>query len=161
MLIRANDSLITKYAFYHQPSGFSLNCCSQFPLRKYYYVNLKMTWSDAQHYCRVKYTDLATIESMDEISRLKPTFSFKWAWIGLKDDPESWKGTMGNDTNSWRWSATGETSKTGYHNWGVNEPNSGSGKENCVMMATNGEWKDMSCQSLTTFVCYSGKKSFD
>ncbi|KAM8734720.1 C-type mannose receptor 2-like isoform 1-T1 [Acanthopagrus schlegelii] len=135
--------------------GFSFSSCSQFPLRKYYYINTLMTWSDAQHYCREKYTDLATFEGMDDISRLKPDFSYSWAWIGLEDDPESWKGVMGNDTNSWRWSATGKTSKTGYINWDGGDPNSGRGKENCVIMGSTGGWHDVSCQSLRSFVCYT------
>ncbi|XP_078027324.1 C-type lectin lectoxin-Enh4-like [Epinephelus lanceolatus] len=96
------------------PTGFSISSCSHFPLREYHYVNEPMTWAAAQRYCRTKYTDLATIESMDDIDRLQPTFSYSWAWIGLIDDPISWKGTMGSDTNSWRWSATeiNQTDKT-------------------------------------------------
>nr|XP_046254510.1 macrophage mannose receptor 1-like [Scatophagus argus] len=135
--------------------GFSFCSCSQVPLRTYYYVNLKMTWNDAQHYCRVNYTDLATIESMDDISRLKPDFSYSWAWIGLKDDPKSWNKVMGNDANSWRWSATGETSKTDYQNWDVHEPNNLYANESCVLMGSDGEWSDAKCQSLRSFVCYT------
>lgn len=120
-----------------------------------------MNWADAQHYCREKYTDLATIESMDDISRLKPDFSYTWAWIGLKDDPESWKGDLGNDSNSWRWSTTGETSKTGYQSWDVNEPNSKKANENCVLMANDGKWRDANCQFSLSFVCYTGEKRFD
>ncbi|KAG7216473.1 hypothetical protein INR49_001959 [Caranx melampygus] len=86
--------------------GCSFISSSQYPLRTYYYVNLKVTWADAQQYCREKYTDLATIESGDDISMLKPNISYSWAWIGLKDDPASWKVTMDKDQNSWRWSAT-------------------------------------------------------
>uniref|UniRef100_A0A8C4DKK9 C-type lectin domain-containing protein n=1 Tax=Dicentrarchus labrax TaxID=13489 RepID=A0A8C4DKK9_DICLA len=154
-----NDSLNTKYVLYHQPSGCSFNSCSQFPLREYHYVNKLMSWTEAQHYCREKYTDLATIESMDDISRLKPDFSYSWAWIGLRDDPKSWKESMGNDTNSWRWSATGQTSKTGYHNWNVGQPNSYMANANCVIMDTNGKWYDTGCHSLRSFVCYDGDHS--
>ncbi|XP_030249092.1 macrophage mannose receptor 1-like isoform X2 [Sparus aurata] len=135
--------------------GFSFSSCYRFPLRKYYYINTLMTWSDAQHYCREKYTDLATFESVDDFKRLKPDFSYSWAWIGLKDDPKSWKGVMGNDTNSWRWSATSKTSQTGYHNWKGGDPNSGGGKENCVIMGSTRGWHDVSCQSLKSFVCYT------
>ncbi|KAI3360773.1 hypothetical protein L3Q82_013007 [Scortum barcoo] len=134
--------------------GFGLNCCSQFPVRKYYYVNLAMSWPNAQQYCREKYSDLATFESMDDISRLKAPFSYSWAWIGLKDGPESWKTNMGDDTNSWRWSATGETSKTGYSNWGTNEPNNGRLDEMCVVMGQDGKWSDVNCVSSNYFVCY-------
>uniref|UniRef100_A0A8C4E2I4 C-type lectin domain-containing protein n=2 Tax=Dicentrarchus labrax TaxID=13489 RepID=A0A8C4E2I4_DICLA len=134
--------------------GCSFNSCSQFPLREYHYVNMLMSWTEAQHYCREKYTDLATIESMDDISRLKPDFSYNYAWIGLRDDPKSWKESMGNDSNSWRWSATGQTSKTGYHNWNVGQPNGEWSHANCVSMGTNGKWYDTDCNSLWSFVCY-------
>lgn len=161
MLVSANDSLNTKYGLYHHPSGFSFSSCSRFPLRTYYYINSEMTWANAQHYCRVHYTDLATFESKDDISRAKLASSDSWLWIGLKDDPKSWKEAMGNDTNSWRWSATGEMSKTGYQNWGVSEPNNHAGKESCVFMASSGVWLDASCRGLRGSVCYSGKKRFD
>uniref|UniRef100_A0A8C4E1I4 C-type lectin domain-containing protein n=1 Tax=Dicentrarchus labrax TaxID=13489 RepID=A0A8C4E1I4_DICLA len=157
--INNHDSINTKYVLYHQPSGYGFNSCSQFPKRKYYYVNMPMNWTEAQHYCREKYTDLATIESTDDISRLKPDFLYAWAWIGLKDDPKSWKVSMGNDTNSWRWSATGLTSKTGYHNWKVGQPNNEWSNANCVSMGTNGKWYDRDCKSLWSFVCYNGKKN--
>lgn len=161
LLFDNTNNTCANYAFSHQSSGFSFSSCSRFPLRKYYYINTLMTWNDAQHYCREKYTDLATFESVDDIKRLKPDFSYSWAWIGLKDDPKSWKGVMGNDTNSWRWSATSKTSKTGYNNWKGGDPNSGGGKENCVIMGSTRGWHDVSCQSLRSFVCYTGKKRFE
>ncbi|XP_068562993.1 macrophage mannose receptor 1-like [Cebidichthys violaceus] len=101
---------------------FSLSSCSHFLPRKYYHVNLELTWADAQLYCREKYTDLATIEINDDVSSLRPVLPNGWIWIGMSDDPKSWKDSMGNDSNSWRWSATGETSKTGYQNWARGEP---------------------------------------
>ncbi|XP_034731086.1 macrophage mannose receptor 1-like [Etheostoma cragini] len=134
--------------------GFSLHSCSRFPPRKYYYVNLAMNWANAQLYCREKYSDLATITSMDDVSRLQPAFTYSWAWIGLADDPKSWRDSMGNDSNSWRSSATGETSKTGYKNWSGNIPSSTNGNENCVHMCSDGTWNDFPCGSYQSFVCY-------
>ncbi|XP_044064041.1 C-type mannose receptor 2-like [Siniperca chuatsi] len=115
-----------------------------------------MNWTDAQHYCRVKHADLATIGSMDDMSRLKrPNMDTSVAWIGLNDDPKYWKEVMGNDTNSWRWSATGTTSKTGYHNWQSGQPNYFKGKQTCVLADMNGSWDDEDCYLLRDFVCYT------
>uniref|UniRef100_A0AAZ1XHC7 C-type lectin domain-containing protein n=1 Tax=Oreochromis aureus TaxID=47969 RepID=A0AAZ1XHC7_OREAU len=138
----------------------SLSSCSKLPPRKYCYVDKKMSWNDAQQYCREKYTDLATFESMDDINMLNSTFSYSWAWIGLQDDPKSWKNTLGNDTNYWRWAITGETSKTDYHNWYSTEPSSYGGNESCVTMGFEGWWFDINCGKNRSFVCYNGKKIF-
>ncbi|TDH11367.1 hypothetical protein EPR50_G00060130 [Perca flavescens] len=125
------------------------------PPHKYYYVNLAKNWTDAQLYCRGKYSDLATIVSMDDISRLKPAFTYSWAWIGMADDPKSWRDSMGNDSNSWRSSATGETSKTGYQNWAVSNPSDTNANEMCVEMYPDGTWNDAPCGLLKSFVCYN------
>ncbi|XP_043973280.1 macrophage mannose receptor 1-like isoform X1 [Gambusia affinis] len=135
--------------------GFCLGSCLQVPLRKYYYVNQFMTWPKAQQFCREHYTDLATFESMDDINRLKPNISYSWAWIGLWDDPNAWKTAMGNEPNSWRWSATGETSKTGYQSWGTGEPNFKNPGETCTFMANDGYWYDSNCESGVKFICYN------
>lgn len=77
-----------------------------------------MNWTEAQQYSRVRYTDLVTIPSVDDISRLnRPNMDTSLAWIGLNDDPLSWRVVMGNDLNSWRWSETGKTSVTGFKKW--------------------------------------------
>lgn len=65
---------------------------------------------------------------------------------------------MGNDSNSWRWSSTGETSTTDYHNWAHGEPNYNSGKGTCVMMALDGSWLDQECEFLYAVLCYNGEK---
>ena len=119
-----------------------------------------MNWTDAQQYCRDKYTDLATIESMDDISRLKADFSYSWAWIGLSDDPKSWKTSMGIDSNSWRWSTTGETSKTGFQMWDSTQPDYKLGKETCGVIDDRGRWFDWDCSATKYFICYNGKSCF-
>ncbi|KAM4521373.1 putative C-type lectin domain family 20 member A [Odontesthes bonariensis] len=138
--------------------GLDLSSCSQYPARHYHYVNLQMNWADAQQYCRDKYTDLATFESMDDISRLKADFSYSYAWIGLWDDPKSWKTSMGNDTNSWRWSTTGETSKTGFQMWDSAQPDYKGAKETCGVMDTAGLWFDTDCSPTRDFICYNVTK---
>uniref|UniRef100_A0A3B4ZVH9 C-type lectin domain-containing protein n=1 Tax=Stegastes partitus TaxID=144197 RepID=A0A3B4ZVH9_9TELE len=101
-----------------------------------------MNWTNAQHYCRVKYTDLATFDNMDDTNRLnRPSLETSLAWIGLTDDPKSWRGTWSNDSISWRWSATGETGRTGYQNWSPGYPNSAKANQFCVFVF-NGKWDD-------------------
>ncbi|XP_042345542.1 macrophage mannose receptor 1-like isoform X2 [Plectropomus leopardus] len=135
--------------------GLSLGSCSHFPLRKYYYVHTAMTWTDAQSHCRSKYTDLATFESVDDQKRLEPVAPGLWFWIGLHDDPKSWREGFGSEANSWRWSATGGTSRTGYQNWAVYQPNNYYTDEGCVEMITNGGWTDVRCNTNRRFVCYT------
>uniref|UniRef100_A0A3B3E0U2 C-type lectin domain-containing protein n=1 Tax=Oryzias melastigma TaxID=30732 RepID=A0A3B3E0U2_ORYME len=115
---------------------------TQVPLRQYYYVNKTMSWSEAQQYCREKYTDLATFDSMDDLKRLKANFSYSWAWIGLHDDPAAWRTSMGNESNSWRWSATGQTSRTGFQSWNSYSPDYWKGTETCATMDGRGQWND-------------------
>ncbi|XP_071325138.1 macrophage mannose receptor 1-like [Trachinotus anak] len=137
--------------------GFGLTSCSQTRFYEYHYINQQMTWTDAQRYCREKHTDLVTIKSIDDISKLNRTSSdTSQMWIGLTDDPKSWKGVMGNDSNSWRWSATGEPSETDYQNWNSSEPNYAQGDETCVYVNGNGKWFDEVCSSENYFVCFDG-----
>ncbi|XP_036071841.1 C-type mannose receptor 2 isoform X2 [Oryzias melastigma] len=138
--------------------------CSEVPLRQYYYVNKTMSWSEAQQYCREKYTDLATFDSMDDLKRLKANFSYSWAWIGLHDDPAAWRTSMGNESNSWRWSATGQTSRTGFQSWNSYSPDYWKGTETCATMDGRGQWNDNVCTSSYTFLCFNvtdqNKKSY-
>uniref|UniRef100_A0A3B4B766 C-type lectin domain-containing protein n=1 Tax=Periophthalmus magnuspinnatus TaxID=409849 RepID=A0A3B4B766_9GOBI len=133
--------------------------CSRFPLRQYHFINTPMTWPQAQQYCRQNYTDLATFESIEEVQQFQPTISFTWVWIGLFDDMSSWQGVMGKEPNSWRWSATGDHSQSGYQIWSFGEPNYGDRFETCVVMDTNGEWQDKGCNLLYGFVCFTGKRT--
>uniref|UniRef100_A0A3Q3EYI4 C-type lectin domain-containing protein n=1 Tax=Labrus bergylta TaxID=56723 RepID=A0A3Q3EYI4_9LABR len=115
-----------------------------YALREFHYIDLKMNWADAQQYCREKYTDLATIESMADNNRLKGT-EHSQAWIGLHDDPLSWKGIGGNERNSWRWSSTGEFTERDNHNWKKHEPNNARAKQHCVVMNSDTSLDDDDC----------------
>ncbi|KAL0201648.1 hypothetical protein M9458_004835, partial [Cirrhinus mrigala] len=64
-------------------------------------------------YCREWFTDLATVESMDDVNRLVNIVDAEYSgsvWIGLK------RGTQ----KRWVWS-NGEN-KTQYNNWASGEP---------------------------------------
>ncbi|XP_043973279.1 putative C-type lectin domain family 20 member A [Gambusia affinis] len=133
--------------------GFMLSTFSH--VREFHYINMSKTWDEARQYCREKYTDLAKIESNEDISRLSAPFSYSWVWFGLRDDPKSWKDTMGSDANSWRWSTTGETGQTTYHTWSLGEPNYGGANETCVVMTSTGQWADRTCSLQKSFICFT------
>uniref|UniRef100_A0A3B4A387 C-type lectin domain-containing protein n=1 Tax=Periophthalmus magnuspinnatus TaxID=409849 RepID=A0A3B4A387_9GOBI len=116
---------------------------------EYHYINLEKTWTDAQKYCRGYYTDLATIESAEDANRI--TLLVNWAWIGLTDDPASWRRVLTVDSNSWKWSATETTSPGGYQNFANLEPNNYNAAEWCVFVDGQSGWKDYYCSNKLHF----------
>ncbi|XP_047672644.1 putative C-type lectin domain family 20 member A [Tachysurus fulvidraco] len=78
---------------------------------QYYLIKIGATWSDAQSYCRVKYTDLATVVTDEDWIRLKNEAISKglgsYVWFGLY-----------NAIDSWRWSLNKLPLKNViFHNW--------------------------------------------
>ncbi|XP_050927460.1 L-selectin-like [Lates calcarifer] len=108
--------------------------------------------NEAQSYCREKYTDLATIDNMEDVNLLTsmvdlskmvyPTYSYL-AWIGLYDD-----------VNSWRWSLSDRSFYTqeeaDFRNWASGEPDNYISREHCGQMKDDGEWSDTGCETLRT-----------
>ncbi|XP_051729869.1 macrophage mannose receptor 1-like [Ctenopharyngodon idella] len=116
--------------------------------RQYYYINARMSWPEAQSYCRAKYTDLATVDTIDDVNRLVNIVDAGYSgsvWIGLK------RGTQ----KRWVWS-NGEDTLTQYSAWADGEPKSG---KECGYF-NNGVWLSSSCSSLNHLVCYSGSTGY-
>ncbi|XP_066513059.1 macrophage mannose receptor 1-like [Hoplias malabaricus] len=121
---------------------------------RYVFVNENKTWTEAQSYCRQNYTDLATVNNMEEMKNLNTTLKDKntsSVWIGLK---------RGN-TGRWHWSLADEglySEGEEYRNWDERQPDNQGGKEFCVTMWKNlGKWNDEQCNTLHHFVCYDEK----
>ena len=121
----------------------------------YHFVNENKTWSEAQTYCRLNYTDLATISNMGEMENLNQTLmnkNAKKAWIGLQ------RAGPGR----WLWSLEDQTfyrDRVTYTHWHPNEPNNAGEVEYCVGYDTyNTLWNDGNCEKLKPFVCYEGKR---
>ncbi|XP_055057223.2 C-type mannose receptor 2 [Misgurnus anguillicaudatus] len=120
-----------------------LLCSASGLWREYHYINISMTWTDAQSYCRERFTDLATVDSMDDVNRMMNTVNYGYSgsvWIGLQ------KGTQ----SRWLWS-NGEDTISQYNAWDTGKPTG----EDCVASFSS-VWIDNSCTtSYLTFVCYS------
>ncbi|XP_071187503.1 putative C-type lectin domain family 20 member A [Salvelinus alpinus] len=108
-----------------------------------------MNWTDAQRYCREKYTDLATVDDMEDLNRLITNVSvYDYFWIGMK------KG----DSMKWHWSLADRRfyrkGETEFRNWDTGTPQNG----NCALMSTAGLWNNTSCDDQHHFICYDGKQ---
>ncbi|KAK7159752.1 hypothetical protein R3I94_005935 [Phoxinus phoxinus] len=111
--------------------------------RQYNYINVRMSWPEAQSYCREKYTDLATVDTMDDVNRLVNIVDAGYSgsvWIGLK------RGTQ----KRWAWS-TGENTLAQYSVWSAGEPKN---QNECGYLAY-GVWISFSCSTGIHFMCYN------
>ncbi|XP_055057237.2 macrophage mannose receptor 1-like [Misgurnus anguillicaudatus] len=122
-----------------------LLCSASGLLREYQYINRNMTWTDAQSYCRERYTDLATVDSMGDVNRIinlvNATDGYRGSvWIGLQKAAQ----------NRWVWS-NGEDTISQYSPWGTGEP---FGRGDCVSNSNNA-WYDCGCEYFLRFACYN------
>ncbi|XP_041859821.1 macrophage mannose receptor 1-like isoform X2 [Melanotaenia boesemani] len=123
---------------------------SSLPARQYHFVYDPKNWTEAQSYCRDMFTDLATIDNMEDVETLNNMAdldSYKYrAWIGLYNNVSSW---------SWSMSDSGfyKDNETQLRNWAYNQPDNFQGRECCVVMVANGEWSDVPCSLPFPSVC--------
>ncbi|KAF3837668.1 hypothetical protein F7725_009436 [Dissostichus mawsoni] len=75
-----------------------MSAVSSFVDRQYYFVDEMKNMTEAQSYCREKYTDLATVHSMEVVKLLNDSFGSNTskAWIGLYDDRDTWSWSLSN-----------------------------------------------------------------
>ncbi|KAL7875543.1 hypothetical protein AOLI_G00105060 [Acnodon oligacanthus] len=115
--------------------------------RQFHVVNEKKTWTDAQKHCREKYTDLATIESQEEMNAVKAVLNGTAGdfWMGLKQKEKE-------ENTCWMWS---DGSNFSYSNWKAGEPNN-HGTDNCgeLWREDGYRWNDAVCSKTKPFVCY-------
>ncbi|XP_070405685.1 snaclec alboaggregin-D subunit beta-like [Nothobranchius furzeri] len=119
-------------------------------LSHYYFVGQRLSWTEAQTYCRQTHTDLATIRNYEEVNQLTSTLSsagyFSDVWIGLYNEID------------WQWSDGFTGTGTDYRDWSTEnyQPNFYAGSEFCVVMGYTGQWWDVDCTERFPVFCYKG-----
>ncbi|RXN24422.1 macrophage mannose receptor 1-like protein [Labeo rohita] len=112
-------------------------------IRKHFYVNIPMTWNDAQSYCRKYYEDLSTVTSQEEQDML--------IQLAEGNNLDKWIGLYRNesDINQFLWS---DGNFFSYSSWYSGQPNNNNGNQYCVTLLYN--WFDYECFHLYTFFCH-------
>ena len=112
--------------------------------KEYYLVEQRMTWEEAQQYCREKHTDLAYISNMEEQEQVAEIArSSGRIWIGLHNN-----GTA----TGWKWSGDWEAPFT---NWGAGQPND---EGSCVRIGWKSQtWRVKPCALKHPFICFDVK----
>ncbi|XP_073726745.1 C-type mannose receptor 2-like [Misgurnus anguillicaudatus] len=102
---------------------------------------MKMTWTEAQKYCRENYTDLATVNNINDINQLMKSIDYSkgsYIWIGLhRSSVYKWKWSLGDPVK--------------YTNWSNGDSN---GPDHCVYMR-DGSWYHQDCNMNMRFICYN------
>ncbi|CAI5648800.1 unnamed protein product [Oreochromis niloticus] len=128
---------------------------SSYVKRQHHFVYDWKNWTDALSYCREKYTDLATIENMEDVtilrrmadlSKMNYSRDNERAWIGLYDDVNSWRWSMSN-TDFYK------NSEAEFRNWAPGQPDNWNSKEHCTFIRDTGFWDDASCDSVLRTLC--------
>ncbi|XP_029312842.1 lymphocyte antigen 75-like isoform X2 [Cottoperca gobio] len=112
--------------------------------------------TEAQSYCREKYTDLVTVHNMEDVNTLidmwdsnrmkNPDYS-DLAWIGLYDDLDSWRWSL-SDRSFYK---PGETD---FRRWIRRQPNNRLSKQHCTAITSFGKWGDHSCEDYLWSMCF-------
>uniref|UniRef100_A0A3P9L4G3 Si:dkey-83f18.8 n=1 Tax=Oryzias latipes TaxID=8090 RepID=A0A3P9L4G3_ORYLA len=111
---------------------------------EFHFIDQSKSYSEAKTYCRQRYTDLATVESLADMNTLLDLFltTGDTAWIGLE---------IGNQFN-WHWSRADEN--TDYFNWEKEETQT-LNSEKCAAMSQNGSWLVSDCGDEKSFICHA------
>ncbi|RXN24995.1 C-type lectin -2-like protein [Labeo rohita] len=120
--------------------------------RIFYFIPEHKNWTEAQTYCRLHRTDLATADDQmdyDELLKAIPKDFTDYVWFGLYRT---------DGTAPWVWS---DQSKSVFRSWGIGQPNNSGGAQFCVGASPTGPWNDLECTYQLASVCYTDREDTD
>ncbi|CAK6977194.1 Hypothetical predicted protein [Scomber scombrus] len=123
---------------------------------QYHFVYEVKNMTEAQSYCRDKYTDLATIDDMEDVKTLIDMMDLNKMVLDEDGQATVWIGLY-DDVNSWRWSD--RHAEVEFKNWKKGQPDNYMSVEHCTMMLTTGKWNDERCDRTLRAVCSSVRGS--
>ncbi|KAG7457190.1 hypothetical protein MATL_G00243840 [Megalops atlanticus] len=115
----------------------------------YHCSDKDMMWGVARKWCQKKYTDLAGVQNLKDITNLKTLPpELTRCWIGLHKEEKVWT-----------WVETKKELTEKESNWAPGEPNNMSSKEDCVEIYLNngnntGKLNDDHCLNRKRALCY-------
>lgn len=116
-----------------------------------------MTWEEAQSFCRVNHTDLASVRNETELQEILSITQGYDVWIGLYRN-RLWSDQSNSTFTYWR-------KENQQHV--IAEPDNGLysldqfGNQHCTAMGSTGKWIDENCLASFPFFCYTSEfKSF-
>ncbi|XP_027869145.1 macrophage mannose receptor 1-like [Xiphophorus couchianus] len=113
-------------------------------IRQFRYVGLAKNWSDAQTYCRERFSDLASILNAANGTKARQAAGTSQVWIGLFNGTWKWS----QDENQFPPSRSGSM----FTMWSFNEPQD----RKCTLLSKSGYWSAKDCGDLNEFLCYDG-----
>ncbi|KAG7455003.1 hypothetical protein MATL_G00252050, partial [Megalops atlanticus] len=114
-----------------------------------HFVIAKVTWREAQSYCRENHTDLVSVRNQSENDEIKKVINDRFN-ERKQDNTRVWIGLF---RGSWKWS---DQSNSSFRYWNTEEPNNKTGNQNCAVMWKKhaGRWGDQECDERFPFFCY-------
>ncbi|XP_049334958.1 macrophage mannose receptor 1-like [Astyanax mexicanus] len=104
----------------------------------YHLITEKMTWYEAQSYCRKNYTDLVSIRDQEQNEAVKIA--------GMNSSDPFWIGLLRDD---WQWADGG---RSAYRNWWDDHPKPS--PADCVKLVS-GKMYSVPCSNTGSALCYS------
>ncbi|KFV68468.1 E-selectin, partial [Dryobates pubescens] len=117
----------------------------------YHYSDTNMTYSEAELWCKERYTHMVAIQNKEEINYLNNFLPFNpgYYWIGIRKINEVWT-----------WIGTNKELTEEAENWASGEPNGKGNNEDCVEIyikrgKDDGKWNDEKCEKKKVALCYT------